>query len=217
MAGAAFNYSRLGVRYAVRVGLQRISYVTQAGLSPLPPDQAWTPAPRCNQPCIHLLTTCCLFGGRLSDLSRPTLSFRPAAVWGRVERKCKPSATAGYRSKKLPGYYDFIGVLTSRLAPLWCISCAATTREAIGRVSEDLLTVIRWPQHLPPLRLRYRRCRIANPNRLSCSDSHESLCVARSASNSLRLALVGLVFRDSMSHCCRQYSTCQAQLRYFFG
>lgn len=57
----------------------------------------------------------------LSRLSRPTLTFRTAAMWGRVERKGKPSSTAGFRSKKLPGPYDFIGVLTSRLAPLWCI------------------------------------------------------------------------------------------------
>ena len=57
----------------------------------------------------------------LSRLSRPALTFRTAAVWGRVERKGKPSATAGYRSKKLPGPYDFIDVLTSRLAPLGCI------------------------------------------------------------------------------------------------
>lgn len=42
----------------------------------------------------------------LSRLSRPTLTFRPAAVLGGVERECKPSATAGFRSKKLPGPYD---------------------------------------------------------------------------------------------------------------
>jgi hypothetical protein len=140
---------------------------------------------------------------RLSGLSRPTLSFRTAAVWGRVEREFKPSDTAGFRSKKLPGPYDFIGVLTSRLAPLWCISCAATTREAIGRVSEDLLTVIRWPQHLPPLRLRYRRCRIANPNRLSCSDSHESPRVARfaSACHSRFALLVPPYWRGTLERC----------------
>ena len=67
----------------------------------------------------------------LSGLSRPALTFGTAAVWGRVERKCKPSATAGYRSKKLPGYYDFIGVLTSRLAPLGCIQ--------INRINDELL------------------------------------------------------------------------------
>lgn len=108
-----------------------------------------------------------LFCGRLSDLSQPALSFRPAAVWGRVERKCKPSATAGYRSKKLPGYYDFIGVLTSRLAPLWCISCAATTREAIWSDGHTVMA---------------NRFALHSANRLSCSDSHESPRVARSAS-----------------------------------
>ncbi len=74
----------------------------------------------------------------LSRLSRPALTFRTAAVWGRVEREGKPSATAGYRSKKLPGPYDFIDVLTSRLAPLGCIQ--------INRNNDDLGCVVtRFP------------------------------------------------------------------------
>ena len=133
-----------------------------------------------------MLTTCSV--AVLSGLSRPALTFGTAAVWGRVERKCKPSATAGYRSKKLPGYYDFIGVLTSRLAPLWCISCAATTREAIWSDGHTVMA---------------NRFALHSANRLSCSDSHESPRVARfaSACHSRFALLVPPYWRGTLERC----------------
>ena len=70
----------------------------------------------------------------------PYADVSSCCCMGRRRARGQPSATAGFRSKKLPGPYDFIGVLTSRLAPLWCICsglppvCAlALGRLAVGQ------------------------------------------------------------------------------------
>ena len=60
--------------------------------------------------------------GRLLAPGRVLLSgCHAAAIWGGVEREGKQTASAGFRSKKLPGPYDFCRVLGSRLSPLGVI------------------------------------------------------------------------------------------------